>query len=156
MTIDQDIRAWALTRPAWQQNVLVALSRGDVYDVPGVIAELADHLRQPNNNRPNAAAQNLMLGATEPKQVVLKSVCNLRSVNALAADQTLRLLLMASRSSTATTAAESPATPASLRRWSARHSSLYCQTYTEMMRNETRPPRSSTSSRTRPTPRNSR
>ncbi|MGB7963918.1 MAG: AAA family ATPase [Propionicimonas sp.] len=89
MTIEQEIRAWALTRPAWQQDVLVALSRGETYDPPEAIAELANRLLQPNSGTANTAAQNLTLGTAEPMQVVLKSVCNVNGVNALAADQTL-------------------------------------------------------------------
>lgn len=89
MTIEQDIRAWALTRPAWQQDVLVAVSRGETYDAPEPIAELADRLLLPNSSASSTAAQNLTLGAAELKQVGLKNVCNVKGVNALAADQTL-------------------------------------------------------------------
>lgn len=89
MAIEEDIRTWALTRPAWQQDVLVALSRGETYDASGPIAELADRLLQPNSTNANTAAQNLTLGTAEPKQVGLKSVCNVKSVNALVPDQTL-------------------------------------------------------------------
>ncbi|WP_246007697.1 AAA family ATPase [Gordonia oryzae] len=89
MTIEQDIRAWALTRPAWQQDVLVALSRGETYDDPDCIAKLADRLLMTGSATPNAAAQNLTLGVAEPRQVCLKSICNVKGVNALAADQTL-------------------------------------------------------------------
>lgn len=89
VTIEQDIRAWALSRPAWQQDVLVALSRGETFDPPEAIAKLADRLLQPDSGKPNTAAENLTLGTAEPMQVVLKSVCNLNGVNALAADQTL-------------------------------------------------------------------
>ncbi|KAA1399575.1 AAA family ATPase [Aeromicrobium ginsengisoli] len=89
VTIEQDITGWALTRPAWQQDVLVALSRGETYDDPIAIAELAECLLQPDSATPNAAAHNLTLGAAEPKQVGLKNVCNVKGVNALAADQTL-------------------------------------------------------------------
>lgn len=89
LTIEQDIRNWALTRPGWQQDVLVALSRGETYDGLVPIAKLADRLLQPNSSKPNTTAQNLTLGAAEPKQVVLRSVCNVKSVNALASDQTL-------------------------------------------------------------------
>jgi hypothetical protein len=89
VTIEQDIRAWALTRSAWQQDVLVALSRGETYDDPVAIAELADRLLRPDCATPNTAAQNLTIGAAEPKRVGLKNVCNVKGVNALAADQTL-------------------------------------------------------------------
>lgn len=87
MTIEQDIRTWALTRPAWQQDVLVALSRGETHD--DAIAELADRLLMPDSAKPNTAAKNLTLGAAEPKQVWIKSICNVKGVNALATDQTL-------------------------------------------------------------------
>ncbi|VCT90260.1 hypothetical protein MHAS_01964 [Mycolicibacterium hassiacum DSM 44199] len=89
MTIEQDIRAWALTRPAWQQDVLVALSRGETYDDPAAVAKLADRLLMPGSAVPNNAAQNLTLGTVEPRQVSLKSICNVKGVNALAPDQTL-------------------------------------------------------------------
>lgn len=89
VTIEQDIRAWALTRPAWQQDVLVALSRGETSDDPDAVSELADRLLAPSSSTPNDAARSLTLGAAEPKPVWLKGICNVKGVNALAADQTL-------------------------------------------------------------------
>ena len=89
VTIEKDVRTWALTRHAWQQDVLVALSHAKKYDDPDAIAALADRLLMPGSAKPNTAAQNLTLGAAEPKQVWLKSICNVKGVNALAADQTL-------------------------------------------------------------------
>lgn len=89
VTIEQDIRAWALTRPAWQQDVLVALSRGESNEDPDAITRLADRLLMPGSATPNNAAWNLTLGVAEPRQVWLKSICNVKGVNALAADQTL-------------------------------------------------------------------
>ncbi|WJR36111.1 AAA family ATPase [Mycobacteroides immunogenum] len=89
VTIEHDIRAWALTRPAWQQDVLVGLSRGETYDDPDAVANLADRLLMPDRAMPNNAARNLTLGAVEPRQVFLKTICNVKGVNALAVDQTL-------------------------------------------------------------------
>lgn len=88
MTIEDNIREWALTRPAWQQEVMVALARGEAFE-PVRISALADRLLQPGSEKPGRAAVGLVLGGTTFKQVRLTSVCNLKGVNALAEDQTL-------------------------------------------------------------------
>lgn len=41
MSIEASIVEWALTRPGWQQDVLVAASKGEQLDEQGVV-ELAD------------------------------------------------------------------------------------------------------------------
>ena len=89
MTIEQDIGIWALTRSAWQQDVLIELSRGKAYDDQKQIAELADRVLRPTSSAPNGAAAGLTLGNAELKRVRLKCVCSVKGVNALAQDQTL-------------------------------------------------------------------
>ncbi|CAL8979504.1 hypothetical protein CELL_03205 [Cellulomonas sp. T2.31MG-18] len=89
MTIENDIRNWALLRPAWQQDVLVALSRGETYDDAGRIAALADRLLTPGSDTQSASATGISLGTAEHEQVRLKGICNVTGVNALACDQTL-------------------------------------------------------------------
>lgn len=89
MTIEDDIKLWALQRPGWQQEVLASLARGESFGNPESIAELADRILQPDSLPPSKAAAGILLGSTEAKQVRLTSVCNLKGVNALADDQTL-------------------------------------------------------------------
>lgn len=43
MTIEQDIAAWAASRPAWQQRVLRALAQGKGFD-DAAVTLLADEL----------------------------------------------------------------------------------------------------------------
>jgi energy-coupling factor transporter ATP-binding protein EcfA2 len=88
MTIEDNIREWALARPSWQQEVLVALARGETFE-PERISALADRLLQPGSTTPSRAAVDIILGGTTFKQVRLTSVCNLKGVNALAEGQTL-------------------------------------------------------------------
>ncbi|MFD7307719.1 AAA family ATPase [Promicromonospora sp. NPDC059942] len=88
MTIEDDIRAWALERPGWQQDVLVALARGGTFESEQIEA-LADRLLLPDSKNPNGAATDIALGGTTPKQVRLSRVYNLKGVNALAEDQEL-------------------------------------------------------------------
>lgn len=89
MTVEEDIKAWALQRPAWQQEVLAGLARGESVGAPESIAALTDRILAPGSGEPNTAAAGIVLGGAKDKQVRLSSVCNLRGVNALADDQSL-------------------------------------------------------------------
>ncbi|HZL05325.1 MAG TPA: AAA family ATPase, partial [Coriobacteriia bacterium] len=88
MTIEEEIVAWALRRPAWQQEVLTALARGEVFDEKRV-PELADRLLDPVSTQASNEAKTLSLRSAALKRVRLVRVCNLRGVNALAESQTL-------------------------------------------------------------------
>lgn len=88
MTIEEDIVAWALTRPAWEQEVLTALAGGEVFDTERITA-LADRLLDPAGSGASNEAKILTLKGATPKRVRLMCVCNLQGVNALAEDQTL-------------------------------------------------------------------
>ena len=88
VTVEEDIVAWARTRPAWEQEVLTALGQGEVFDDERVSA-LADRLLDPTGSTSSNGARNLTLKSATPKRVRLVRVCNLQGVNVLAEDQTL-------------------------------------------------------------------
>lgn len=51
MTIESDIVEWALTRPGWQQDVLVSLGEGELFD-SGKVPRLVDEIIAGTNGPP--------------------------------------------------------------------------------------------------------
>jgi len=60
MNTEADIVTWALERPGWQQEVLLALACGEEFDATRISA-LADHLLDPTSGAPNQAARKIPL-----------------------------------------------------------------------------------------------
>ena len=85
-----DILAWALERPGWQQEVLVALADGDVFDEAKVNG-VADQILQPDSATPNKEAEKLSIKSSVVEQVQLTQVANAYGVNALVEGQSLPL-----------------------------------------------------------------
>lgn len=88
MPIESDIVDWALARPAWQQEVLVALADGEVFD-DARISELAERILQPDSAAPSQEAKKLSIKSTLVEQVQLTQVANAHGVNALVEGQSL-------------------------------------------------------------------
>lgn len=90
MTIEADITAWALERPGWQQDVLVALAQGDSFD-RSRIEVLADEILAGTNTVPSQEAKNISARSAETDQVSLVAVNDVHGVNALVDGQELTL-----------------------------------------------------------------
>lgn len=88
MSIESDITEWALLRPGWQQDVLVGLAQGDVFD-DAAIGVLADQLLDPKCTVATNAATSIVVASSAPRQVALLRVRNVQGVNALADGQNL-------------------------------------------------------------------
>jgi energy-coupling factor transporter ATP-binding protein EcfA2 len=90
MTIETDIVAWALERPAWQQKVLVRLADGQDVDNTA-IGELADELLPPDSNDPSRDAKGISLKSDAVQQVQIVQIANTVGVNALLEGQRLAI-----------------------------------------------------------------
>jgi energy-coupling factor transporter ATP-binding protein EcfA2 len=90
VTIEADIIDWALQRPAWQQEVLVALASGERFGTDE-IAALVDQLLEPGNGQPNQEAKKISIKSTVTDQVQLKEISGVHGVNALVDGETLSL-----------------------------------------------------------------
>jgi energy-coupling factor transporter ATP-binding protein EcfA2 len=88
MTIESDIIAWALERPGWQQDVLVALANGESYG-PEQIAQLVEGILAGTNVAPSQKAKNISVKSSVIEQVQLTAVADLCGVNALVDGQRL-------------------------------------------------------------------
>ncbi|MCA0146382.1 hypothetical protein [Blastococcus sp. LR1] len=88
MSIEGDILEWALTRPAWQQQVLVSLAEGKDYSQQE-IAELADAILTGTADAPSQDAKGLALKSDTPETVSLTKVHKVIGVNALINDGSL-------------------------------------------------------------------
>jgi energy-coupling factor transporter ATP-binding protein EcfA2 len=82
VTIEDDIIAWALERPGWQQEVLVALANGDVI-TDERISELTDAIQDPASSAPNKEAKKISLKSSADEQVQLTQISDANGVNAL-------------------------------------------------------------------------
>lgn len=88
MTIESDIAEWALERPGWQQEVLVALADGEDFgDVK--VNQVVDQILQPDSSLPSREAKNLSIRSSVVEQVQLVQVTNVHGVNALVDGQSL-------------------------------------------------------------------
>lgn len=90
MSIEDEIVNWALGRPAWQQEVLVALAEGNAFDA-SEISTLADEVLDPAKSTPNKEAKKISLKSSAPQQVQLFELSDTKGVNALADGQTLSI-----------------------------------------------------------------
>lgn len=91
MTIESDIAAWALTRPPWQQDVLLDLATGNPLDSKS-ISRLVDEILSGARQRVSKPADgSLQIKSSDEGQVSLVSITNLRGVNALVEGQRLEL-----------------------------------------------------------------
>lgn len=88
MTIEDDIIAWGLGRPGWQQDVLADLANGEQYG-PTRIIDLVDKMLAGRNNAPNGKAKCIHVKSAVTKQVNLVSITDLCGVNALVNGQSL-------------------------------------------------------------------
>jgi energy-coupling factor transporter ATP-binding protein EcfA2 len=88
VTIESDIVDWALERPGWQQEVLVALAEGEVFD-GAKLNEFADQILKPDSATPSKEARKLSIKSSVVEQVRLTQVANAHGVNALVEDQSL-------------------------------------------------------------------
>jgi len=86
MTIESDIVAWGMTRPGWQQAVLVALADGQDYDAEA-IKRLADEIIAGGGSAPTIG--NLAVKSAVVEQVSLSAITDLQGVNALMGGQSL-------------------------------------------------------------------
>ena len=89
MTIDADIIAWALQRPAWQQEVLVALANGQSY-TDEEIDWLVDAILGGEKAAPSQEAKSIAPKPDATEQVSLRAITDVAGVNALIPGQTLR------------------------------------------------------------------
>lgn len=89
MTIDADIIAWALQRPAWQQEVLVTLASGQSYS-DEAIERLIDAILEGDNAAPSQEAKSIAPKPHATEQVSLRAITDVVGVNALITGQTLR------------------------------------------------------------------
>lgn len=90
MTIESDIIEWALDRPGWQQDVLVALVNGEECG-PEFIAELVDEVLVGDNSAPSREAKSIQVKSSVVEQVDIAAIADLRGVNALVDGQRLDL-----------------------------------------------------------------
>ncbi|WP_147794204.1 AAA family ATPase [Cellulomonas sp. Y8] len=88
MAIEDDIIEWALERPAWQQEVLVALADGVTF-TPASISDLVDQVVAGASAEPNLEAKRIQIKSGAVEQVGLYALSDLVGVNALAGGQTL-------------------------------------------------------------------
>lgn len=91
MTIEGDIITWALERPGWQQDVLVALANGEQYG-PEQVAALVDEILADTNSVPSQEAKSIQVKSAVVEQVDLAAVADLRGVNALVDGQRLNFV----------------------------------------------------------------
>jgi hypothetical protein len=89
VTIDADIIAWALQRPAWQQEVLVALANGRSY-TDEEIERLVDAILEGDRTAPSQEAKSIAPKPDASEQVSLRAITDIVGVNALIPGQTLR------------------------------------------------------------------
>lgn len=89
MTIDADIIAWALQRPAWQQEVLVTLANGQSY-TDELIEGLVDTILGGGKAAPSQEAKSIAPKPDATEQVSLRAITDVIGVNALIPGQTLR------------------------------------------------------------------
>jgi hypothetical protein len=88
VTIEADIIAWALTRPAWQQDVLVSLASGHSYTGEQFEA-LVDDILAGNKTAPSQEAKSISPKPDAVEQVSLRALTEVVGVNALISGQTL-------------------------------------------------------------------
>lgn len=88
MTIEDEIIAWALERPAWQQELLVSLSRGQVSSEIQIEA-LVDRVLEADAGAPNRAASEISIRPSLTEQVQLSRISGAHGVNALIDGQEL-------------------------------------------------------------------
>ncbi len=88
MTIETDIIAWALERPDWQQQVLVAIASGERYD-DACVEQLVDEILAGANDAPSHEAKNISVKSAVAEQVQLTAVADVCGVNALVDGQRL-------------------------------------------------------------------
>lgn len=89
MTIEAEIIAWALQRPAWQQEVLVALASGHSYTDEEMEA-LVDVILGGDRAAPSQEAKGISPEPDSTEQVSLRAITDIVGVNALIPGQTLR------------------------------------------------------------------
>jgi hypothetical protein len=89
VTIDADIIAWALQRPAWQQEVLVALANGRSY-TDEEVERLVDAILEGDRTAPSQEAKSIAPKPDASEQVSLRAITDIVGVNALIPGQTLR------------------------------------------------------------------
>lgn len=83
MSIEEDIAAWATTRPAWQQTVLGALAEGNSFD-PSKIKAIAQQLRDgASTSATPLQTGHISGGQVTGTTVILASVKDATNVNAL-------------------------------------------------------------------------
>ncbi|KAA0078800.1 hypothetical protein CIW52_29945 [Mycolicibacterium sp. P9-64] len=88
MTIEADIITWALTRPAWQQEVLVSLASGHSYTEDQLEA-LVDDILAGHKTAPSQEAKSIAPKPDAAEQVSLRALTEVVGVNALISGQTL-------------------------------------------------------------------
>jgi energy-coupling factor transporter ATP-binding protein EcfA2 len=88
VTIEADIIAWALTRPAWQQDVLVSLASGSSFTEEQFEA-LVDDVLSGDRTAPSQEAKSIAPKPDAAHQVSLRALTEVVGVNALISGQTL-------------------------------------------------------------------
>lgn len=88
VTIEADIISWALTRPAWQQDVLVALANGQSYTDQQVEA-LVDVVLSGDKMAPSQEAKSIAPKHDATEQISLRALTDVVGVNALISGQAL-------------------------------------------------------------------
>jgi hypothetical protein len=88
MAIEDDIITWALDRPAWQQEVLVALAEDQDFGTDRVSA-VVDEIMVGDKSAPNQGAKRIQIKSAVFDQVRLAAACDLQGVNALVPGQRL-------------------------------------------------------------------
>jgi len=88
MTIEDDIIEWALTRPGWQQDVLVALAEGEQYG-PDKISGLVDSIVAGVHDARTQEAKRIQVKSAAVEEVKLAALADLQGVNALVPGQRL-------------------------------------------------------------------
>lgn len=97
MTILQEIRLWAETQPAWQQDAIARIygqTELSIQDFEDLYALLkTEHgIADPEERKPTKLASDQIAGAAPAGQLVqIQAIKNLRNVNALAPDQRLSI-----------------------------------------------------------------
>lgn len=88
MTIERDIITWALERPGWQQDILVALANGEDYGQAKIVA-IVDEILADTNCLPSQEAKSIQVKSSVVEQVDLVAIADLQGVNALVDGQSL-------------------------------------------------------------------
>lgn len=89
MAIEEELAAWAQTRPEWQRGVLVRLCRSEQFDDPAIEA-IADALVSGSaSTTATISASDIPGSAISPEPIRLQMLRDLHGVNALAGNQCL-------------------------------------------------------------------